>query len=1248
MAEEAPPEVPQAEWEALQRKIFTRWVNQKLASQRLPQIKDVVTDLGVGDTLQNLIQVLSERELPGKPAKKPMGTIVKAQQLEAVNNVLRFIWECGVDMKLKPSAENILKGDRRDIMALIWAMMMKFMKFDDDEDSQESLQAKDALLKWLQFHTSGYRSVQVVNLTKSFHNGLAFIGLIHKFKPSLVPSPDTLDPSQAAANLKMAMEAAEKFFGLEQYLEPKDVPKLDEKSALVYVSEYYYGINQAAKRVLAAKRISKLIAFTTVNDQLREKYGKDAQALLQHLARAETLLQDVSVVDNTLAGARKRVDDFNLYKTTEKGPITSLEIELEETFNTLSLRLKQNSRPAFAPADAATRLDALRARIKTLFAKETVEPALHAELNRQLRLVELNKRHQSIADKLSGFIKDKDAYVRARVAVASSGEARKQLKLFEAFVKERATMMANSFASLKDMGATLAREKFEHVAEVQKREAALADGFHLLEQQGKLKEPVLQDDLVRELLKEKVRLWVRVHKDIDAKLNKWAGEKQAYLEAIETHKVGSVQDAQLQLGLLQAYVREKADMSEGDVRRLQALGDDIRKAKHDTAHSQWVYEDPAAISGLENAVQARWEQLRVLSDAKQLVLDDALLREQFKEKVALWVARHQKMAEALQHWSQDRLAYLQVKESVASSAEAKNHLSLLEAFEKEKAETMEAGLNGLRSLGNDIRGARYHTQYSQWAYEKPQQVSALEAQLDKAWADLAAASSKKKAVLEDDLHRTLYAEHTCLLAGQHADKFEACKSWAAEKSAFLQSPTPVSSIDDAQAHLSLLEGYATEKESFTSAGVASLKVLGREILARKYHTALSSYSYESQQDISAREATIDRQWAELDSLYKARKQTLDAALAREVRKEDLRLEFADHAGDFARFVNETLLAVGSVEEQKILCGSTLEEVVAYGKQIAGEDAGAQAALQAKKGAYGKVAAELASLACSDNPYTDLDVPALDGLGARLLAALAGRRATQEAEHQEQLRNDELCKAFAAAVVPLARAVEQQTAEVLDTAAQPEAQLALVNQRLGTVDGDFGGLAAAKQLEQQIHERKITINVYTTLRVSELEMGVALLKQILTRKKPYLEKVIEYTRYKGISPEQYAEMEAMFKQYDKDKSGSINARELRTCLYSLGEERSKAEIAKYMAELGRNGVLTFEPFRELMVRLLGDAGNEAAMLESFYAVSRGAPVVSKEILADLLSAEEVRFILATAPGRDGGYDFEKWVAEVCAR
>ena len=166
---------------------------------------------------------------------------------------------------------------------------------------------------------------------------------------------------------------------------------------------------------------------------------------------------------------------------------------------------------------------------------------------------------------------------------------------------------------------------------------------------------------------------------------------------------------------------------------------------------------------------------------------------------------------------------------------------------------------------------------------------------------------------------------------------------------------------------------------------------------------------------------------------------------------------------------------------------------------------------------------------------------------------------------------------------------------------------------------------------------------------EIQTAITLLRQILDRKKPYLEKVIEFTLFKGISPDQYKEMESMFKQYDKNNSGSINARELRTCLYSLGEERSKTEIQVYMKEFGKGlGELAFAPFRDLMIRLLGDAGNEAAILESFQVVSMGKESVTSPVLADLLSPEDVKFIASTAPGKDGGYDYAKWVTEVCAR
>ena len=116
-------------------------------------------------------------------------------------------------------------------------------------------------------------------------------------------------------------------------------------------------------------------------------------------------------------------------------------------------------------------------------------------------------------------------------------------------------------------------------------------------------------------------------------------------------------------------------------------------------------------------------------------------------------------------------------------------------------------------------------------------------------------------------------------------------------------------------------------------------------------------------------------------------------------------------------------------------------------------------------------------------------------------------------------------------------------------------------------------------------------------------------QVLQKRQPYLANVVQYKLYRGIAPEQYQEMEAIFKTYDKDSSKDINEKELRSCLFSLGEERTKKEVAGYMKQFGRNGGLSFEPFRELMITLLGDAGTADGLLESFRLLSQGAPGIT---------------------------------------
>jgi hypothetical protein len=46
--------------------------------------------------------------------------------LRDINNALSFVWQCGVQTKVKPSAENLVDMDEKSILGLIWAVSSIF------------------------------------------------------------------------------------------------------------------------------------------------------------------------------------------------------------------------------------------------------------------------------------------------------------------------------------------------------------------------------------------------------------------------------------------------------------------------------------------------------------------------------------------------------------------------------------------------------------------------------------------------------------------------------------------------------------------------------------------------------------------------------------------------------------------------------------------------------------------------------------------------------------------------------------------------------------------------------------------------------------------------------------------------------------------------------------------------------------------------------------------------------------------
>ena len=312
----------------------------------------------------------------------------------------------------------------------------------------------------------------------------------------------------------------------------------------------------------------------------------------------------------------------------------------------------------------------------------------------------------------------------------------------------------------------------------------------------------------------------------------------------------------------------------------------------------------------------------------------------------------------------------------------------------------------------------------------------------------------------------------------------------------------------------------------------------------------------------------------------AKKHRLDADLARELKKEELRVQFAGLATDFNRWTKETAELTAAAQ-----FGFDLPEVEAYGAVLEQNDAAINAEADHRTDAYTAVFNEAAGLGVRENVYTTWTlavrprdcrslrslslslsrVPALtlpsalhqqslaDARGA-LTHALQDRRTAYNIELKRQQENDALCKRFADLADPLSKWISEQKDAITKSKDDLEAQLANVEQRLASVAHDGANLAEISRLQDEIDGKGITTNRHTLLTAKDVVAQWGQWENFLAQKKVMLEEAIAHHKLRGITPEQYAEIEDTFRQFDKNSRGFLEAKELKATLYSLGEER----------------------------------------------------------------------------------------------
>ncbi|KKA30371.1 hypothetical protein TD95_001032 [Thielaviopsis punctulata] len=380
----------QQRWITVQQKTFTKWLNTKIEVRNL-QVNDLVKDLSDGVILIHLLECLSHESL-GRYASKPK---LRVQRFENANLSLDFIKSRGIQMT-NIGAEDVVDGNRKIILGLIWTLILRFTINDINE---EGMTAKEGLLLWCQRKTACYDEVDVRDFSASWNDGLAFCALLDIHRPDLIDY-DQLDKADHRGNMQMAFDIAHKEIGIPKLLDVEDVcdvAKPDERSLMTYIAYWFHAFSQMEKVENAGRRVEKFVLNMQGAWEMQSAYERRMAALLAALARQQEHWQTATFA-GTYADAKAQAAVFAAYKRGKKREWVAEKSELATLLGNIKTKLgTYRLRPYEPPRHLS--LENMEVEWARLSKAEMTRAQLINETIRDIK----NALRKSFADKANDF-----------------------------------------------------------------------------------------------------------------------------------------------------------------------------------------------------------------------------------------------------------------------------------------------------------------------------------------------------------------------------------------------------------------------------------------------------------------------------------------------------------------------------------------------------------------------------------------------------------------------------------------------------------------------------------------------------------------------------------------------------------------------------------------------------------------------------------------------------------------------------
>jgi len=242
-------------WIAIQKRTFTRWVNNHLG-ERLLKVNDLFIDLETGILLINLLEVISSKKIQTYN-KNPR---IRAQKLENNSFALNFLKNEGIKL-VAIGPEDIVDHANKLILGLIWTIILRYQIQKGDQGGS----AKNELLQWVRRQIP---ECDVNNFTTSWQDGKAICHLADSLQRGIIPGGlDAVDENpDPLANATLGEDAAEKELGIPKVLLPEDMvsSEPDELSVMTYISFYRDYLDNLAKRRSREEKEKTAVAEKTI------------------------------------------------------------------------------------------------------------------------------------------------------------------------------------------------------------------------------------------------------------------------------------------------------------------------------------------------------------------------------------------------------------------------------------------------------------------------------------------------------------------------------------------------------------------------------------------------------------------------------------------------------------------------------------------------------------------------------------------------------------------------------------------------------------------------------------------------------------------------------------------------------------------------------------------------------------------------------------------------------------------------